>query len=219
MEKIASRTRKLAPRHVESHGTRHNGGAARLDSPLRFLGEFVREPLRVGSVWPSSRALSQKVVDCCKFKPGDTVVELGPGSGPFTELLLKRLNRHGRLIAVELNAANAEALRRRFTNCEVVHDTAENLADHMNGCKASCIVSGLAWGNMLPKTQNRIFKAILKSLRPGGQFVAFAYVHAAWFPTSLRFRRRLQQHFARVETTPVVWRNLPPAFVFRCSLS
>jgi phospholipid N-methyltransferase len=58
--------------------------------------------------------------------------------------------------------------------------------------------------------------AVLKSLVPGGQFVAFAYVHAVWYPTSLRFRRRLARHFDRVETTSIVWRNLPPAFVYRC---
>jgi phosphatidylethanolamine/phosphatidyl-N-methylethanolamine N-methyltransferase len=198
VEKSATRHQKLAPRHMEQNGARHSGAGARHDSPFRFLGEFVREPLRVGSVWPSSKILSQLVVDCCEFKPYDTVVELGPGSGPFTGLLLKRLNRRGRLLAVELNATNAATLRRKFAHCEVIHDSAENLSTHMNGDKATCIVSGLAWGNMLPKTQNRIFKAILRSLSPGGQFVAFGYVHAAWFPTSLRFRRQLCRHFARV---------------------
>jgi phospholipid N-methyltransferase len=24
------------------------------------------------------------------------------------------------------------------------------------------------------------------------------------------------QEFARVETTPIIWRNLPPAYVYRC---
>lgn len=188
----------------------------RSSSPLRFLGAFVREPLKVGSIWPSSRALSQVVADCCDFRPGDTVVELGPGTGPFTGLLLKRLNRRGRLLALEINASNVTVLRRRFPQCDVIEDSAEHLPKYLNGHRADCVVSGLAWGNMLPRTQNKIFAAILKSLAPGGQFVAFAYVHAAWLPTSRRFRRRLERHFNRVETTPIVWRNLPPAFVFRC---
>jgi phospholipid N-methyltransferase len=98
----------------------------------------------------------------------------------------------------------------------VVEDSAENLPGHLNGHRAHCVVSGLAWGNMFPRTQNKILRAILASLAPGGQFVAFAYVHAMWFPTSLRFRRQLKRHFTRVETTPVIWHNLPPAYVFRC---
>jgi phosphatidylethanolamine/phosphatidyl-N-methylethanolamine N-methyltransferase len=188
----------------------------RPDSPLHFLGAFVRKPFTVGAVWPSSPALSRVVVDGCEIRPGGTIVELGPGTGPFTELILQRLNGGGRFFAVEINPTNARVLRRRFPRCEVIQDSAENLPRHLGSQRADCIVSGLAWASMLPRTQNRIFRAVLTSLAPGGQFVAFAYLHAAWLPTSMRFRLRLRRHFDRVETTPVVWRNLPPAFVYRC---
>jgi phosphatidylethanolamine/phosphatidyl-N-methylethanolamine N-methyltransferase len=185
-------------------------------SPLSFVEAFLREPLTVGSFWPSSRRLAQVVVESCDFKPEDTVVELGPGTGAFTEPLLERLDDGGRLLALEITATNIALLRRQFPRCEVIHDSAEHLGRHLGGGKADCIISGLAWGNMLPATQDRIFDAILSSLAPGGQFVAFGYFHAVWFPTTQRFRRRLYRSFERVETTPVVWRNLPPAFVYRC---
>src|SRR5882724_6396340 len=67
------------------------------DSPLHFLGEFVREPLKVGAILPSSKALSRVVVESCHIHSHDTVVELGPGTGAFTGLILKRLNVRGRL--------------------------------------------------------------------------------------------------------------------------
>ena len=190
--------------------------AARMNSPLRFLGTFARQPLTVGALWPSSESLSRVVVDSCDLEPGATVVELGAGTGAFTGLLMERMRGRGRFLAVEINSTNAALLRRRFPRCEVIHDSAENLRDHLGGRQADCVVSGLAWGTMSPRMQNQILRAILKSLKPGGQFIAFAYVHAAWLPTSLRFRQRLQRHFQRLETTPIVWRNLPPAFVFRC---
>ncbi len=186
------------------------------DSPLHFLGEFVRQPLKVGAILPSSKALSRVVVASCHINPADTIVELGPGTGAFTGLILKRLGARGRLMAVELNPTHAEILRRRFPKCEVIEDSAEHLTRHLDGELADCIVSGLAWGTMRPRLQNQILRAILRSLKPGGQLVAFAYVHAAWLPTSRRFRQRLERHFKQVETTPIVWRNLPPAFVFRC---
>jgi len=206
----ASVKRRPAPARSNSAATRKQ------DSPLRFLSEFVREPLKVGAVWPSSKALSRLVADCCEIKSGATVVELGPGTGAFTGPILKRMNGRGRFLAVEINANHAAMLRHRFPRCEIIEDSAENLHRHLNGSRADCIVSGLAWGTMLPRTQSQILRSILKSLSPGGQFIAFAYVHAAWLPTSWRFRQRLVRHFKRVETTPIVWRNLPPAFVFRC---
>jgi len=186
------------------------------DAPLSFLAAFAREPFTVGSLWPSSKTLSKVVADSCEIKPGATVVELGPGTGAFTGPILQRLNGHGRFLAVEINETNVKVLQRRFPRCRVVHGSAAQLPDHLEGRLADCIVSGLAWGNMLPRTQNELLRAILKSLKHKGQFIAFAYAHAAWMPTSLLFRQRLRRHFERIETTPIVWRNLPPAFVFRC---
>lgn len=195
------------------------GGSARAlerNAPWRFLAAFLREPLRVGAPWPSSRALARAVVDACRFPPHATVVELGPGTGAFTELLLQRLDQRGRLLAIEINSANVELLRRRFPHCRIIHDSAENLLAHLHGQRCDCIVSGLAWANMLPGLQDRIFSAICRGLSPSGQFVAFAYIHARWAPTTLRFRRLLFEHFARVETSPIIWQNLPPAYVYSC---
>jgi phospholipid N-methyltransferase len=189
---------------------------SRFTSACRFVEAFIREPLSVGALWPSSSQLSNVVVDSCDFSPGDTLVELGPGTGAFTGLLQKRVHGRGRLLAMEISETNITELRRRFPHCETIHDSAENLPQHLNGSRARCIVSGLAWGNMMPAMQDRIFNAILQSLAPSGQLVAFAYVHATWFPTSRRFKRRLLENFSRVEKTPIIWRNLPPAFVYRC---
>jgi phospholipid N-methyltransferase len=183
---------------------------------LRFLESFLRDPLSVGSCWPSSTALCRAVVDDCDFEPGDTVVELGPGTGAFTELLLERLDGRGRLLAMEISETNIAELRRRLPHCTTIHDSAEHLPKYLKTRRAKCIISGLAWGNMLPATQDRIFSAMLKSLTPSGQFVAFAYTHAIWFPTSRRFRHQLLKHFARVEKTPIIWRNFPPAYVYHC---
>ena len=183
---------------------------------LKFVGAFIREPFKVGSFWPSSAALSRALVGGCEFQADDTVVELGPGTGNFTKLLLERLQGPGRMVALELSPTNISVLQKRFAPCKIIHDSAENLARYVEPGSARCVVSGLAWGNMLPALQDRILDAVLTSLSPRGQFVAFGYIHAKWFPTSLRFRRRLLQDFRRVETTPIVWRNLPPAFVYRC---
>ncbi len=182
----------------------------------QFVRAFVREPLKVGAIWPSSETLSRAVANACDFAPHDTVVELGPGTGNFTQLLSERLDKSGRLVALELSATNVQVLRRRFPKGEIHFDSAEHLARHVAPQTARCVVSGLAWGNMLPAMQDRIMSAITTSLAPGGQFVAFGYSHARYYPTTLRFRKLMFREFARVETTPIIWRNLPPAYVYRC---
>lgn len=195
--------------------------APRSDSHGRweFFSAFLREPLKVGAFWPSSPVLSQQIVEGCQLESREMVVELGPGTGAFTRLILDRMNPRSRFFAVELNQMNVAQLRRAFPKLQVYPDSAEHLPNYLKqnaAKKADCIISGLAWGNMLPATQNRIFDAVTQSLAPGGLFTTFAYVHAQVLPTSLRFRKRLFDHFSKIEVTPIVWRNLPPAFIYRC---
>lgn len=185
-------------------------------SRLRFLKAFVRAPLRVGSVWPSSPALSSVMADSCDIEAGATVVELGAGTGAFTGPLLRRIQGRGRLLAFEIDERHAALLRRRFPGSTIIHDSAENLPRYVGAHRASCVVSGLPWGNMRPQLQDRILGAILRSLAPGGQFLAFGYVHAAVLPSTRRFQGLLAEHFSSVTTTPIVWRNFPPAYVYQC---
>lgn len=182
----------------------------------KFVRAFVREPLKVGAIWPSSEQLSRAIAAACEFKPADTVVELGPGTGNFTELLLQRLSPAGRFVALELSETNVNVLKHRFPQSEIHFDSAENLGAHVTAGSAQCIVSGLAWGNMLPALQDRIMNAIVTALAPGGEFVGFAYSHARYYPTTVRFRRLMQKRFASFETTPIIWGNVPPAYVYVC---
>src|ERR1041385_1553701 len=122
-------------------------------SHLRFVEAFIREPFKVGALWPSSDELSRAVVDGCDFKRDDLVVELGPGTGSFTKLLLKRPGRRGRPLPMEIRHTNTPEWRRRFPHCDVIPDSAEHLPLHLGDAKANCVVSGLAWGNMLPALQ------------------------------------------------------------------
>ncbi|MFM1767526.1 MAG: hypothetical protein RJA22_55 [Verrucomicrobiota bacterium] len=193
---------------------RPQGLAAR----LRFLSTFLVEPFTVGSVWPSSETLARRIAEHCDIRSGHTVVELGPGTGVVTEQLLRRVQEEGggRLVGVEINRSSATVLRRRLPDCEVIHGSAEHLPRFFGRGGADCIISGLAWGNMMPRLQNRILAAILRALAPGGQFVGFGYAHAAWYPTTRRFQGRLRDRFGRVELSPVIWKNLPPAFIYRC---
>jgi phospholipid N-methyltransferase len=78
------------------------------------------------------------------------------------------------------------------------------------------IVSGLPWASTPFALQKRILAAIVRSLAPTGRFTTFAYLPARWMPGAIRFRRQLEASFGHVELSPVVWRNLPPAFVYRC---
>ena len=189
---------------------------------LEFLGNFLRKPASTGSFAPSSPWLARAMVRGCDLKNARTVIEFGPGTGAFTRLILRRIGEQTTFFAMELDGEQACRLQQRFPGLHVYNDSAEKiqryLAQHGRK-KADYIISGLPWGNMSVKVQEPILDAVLASLAPDGTFTTFAYIHACWLPTALSFRKRIKEHFAEVKTSRIIWKNTPPAFVYRCRLN
>jgi phospholipid N-methyltransferase len=185
---------------------------------FQFLSAFLRNPLAVGAVLPSSAALARAMLADCDLEHARLVVELGPGTGAFTRLILDRVGSQTAFFVMELDANSAARLQARFPGLEVHHESAERLAAHVerHGLKADCVVSGLPWANMSAALQGRVLEAIVGCLSEGGVFTSFAYAHAWRLPGSRRFRDLLLRRFQSVRVSSVVWRNFPPAFVYRC---
>ena len=185
----------------------------------RMLSTFVRQPFRTGTVVPSSQALAELMVEDMGLAQADTVVELGPGTGVFTRVIAERVKPEALVLAFEIDETLARELRERLPRVRVVNDSAENLPRHLQEAGragADAILSGLPWANFSRELQERLLAAVVAGLRPGGRFATFAYIPAAHFPSGRRFRALLEASFPRVATTRVVYRNFPPAFVYRC---
>ncbi|MFC4534773.1 class I SAM-dependent methyltransferase [Sphaerisporangium dianthi] len=182
-----------------------------------FFGQFVKAPGTTGAVAPSSRRLA-KVVSAPVPERGDPViVELGPGTGVFTEEIQRRLNGRGHHLAIEINPALAARLTERHPGARVIVADAVNLprllAEHGLG-RADAVISGLPWAAFPAVLQDRLLGAITEILAPDGAFTTFAYVHARTLPPAIRFRRRLLEAFEEVVPSRTVWGNVPPAFVY-----
>jgi phospholipid N-methyltransferase len=206
--------------HTRKPARGGNGWETKFGEHLSFFAAFLREPTTVGAVCPSSRALARAMVEGFSLDRADTVVEIGPGTGAFTALIRERLGRQTTFLAMELNDTHAHGLRRRFPDLHVYHDSAERLTECLarHGKKQTdYVISGLPWVNLSATVRERIMEAIAASLAPQGTFTTFAYIHACWLPAGRQFRSTLQERFAQVSTSPIVWRNVPPAFVYRCS--
>jgi phospholipid N-methyltransferase len=151
-----------------------------------------------------------------------TVVELGPGTGVFTRAICERVPAEALVLAVEIDPRMVALLEPRFPRVRIVNGSAEHLDQWLADAgrsKADAILSGLPWAGFPEELQRRLLAAAVGALRPGGRFATFAYSHAAWLPPGRRFRALLAASFGSVEVTRVVWPNLPPAFVYRCTRS
>ncbi|MDX3104562.1 class I SAM-dependent methyltransferase [Nonomuraea angiospora] len=181
-----------------------------------FLGQWLRSPLRIGAVAPSSRHLA-RAVSCPLPEQGEpVVVELGPGTGPFTAEIQRRLGGRGRHLAIELNPRLADLLRRRYPGAEVIQEDAKHLRrllDERGIERADVVVSGLPWTLFPAADQRQLMDATTAILGPYSAFTAFTYLHAVPLSSARRFRDLLADRFEEVIPSRTVWRNWPPAFV------
>jgi phospholipid N-methyltransferase len=59
----------------------------------------------------------------------------------------------------------------------------------------------------------QILESINDSLRPGGTFTTFQYVHAYRLPSAVAFRKQMSGLMGGVPRVRLVLRNFPPALV------
>ena len=84
---------------------------------MRTPGGFPPTLKRLGQHFLADERALERIVETLAPTGGDTVVEIGPGRGALTDLLVARA---GRVIAVELDRALAALLRERFAASRTV---------------------------------------------------------------------------------------------------
>ena len=187
-------------------------------STLKFLKEAVVANRSTGAIAPSSRFLANAVTDIAGVSRGKVIVEYGPGTGVFTEAILRKKAADAHFIALEVNPGFVEATRLRCPEATVIHDGAQNAAKYLRESgydHCDTIVSGLPWTNFSEALQDEILNATYDVLAPGGRFVTFAYLFSPLMPGGRRFlKHKLPAKFGKVTETRVVWANFPPCAVY-----
>jgi phospholipid N-methyltransferase len=188
-------------------------------STWTFLKRFIRHPGQVGAIAPSSEALAEEMVRWIDWPNIRHCVEYGPGTGVFTAAAQRSLAPGARFFAIERSPELAALTRQRCPGITVYEDSVANVEElcRREGIdRVDAIICGLPWASFPEALQAACLDATLRVMRPQGQFATFAYWQGLLLPAGQRFRRRLQDSFASVEFSPTVWRNLPPAFIYRC---
>ena len=185
----------------------------------KFLREFLRHPTTTGAVTPSSRHLARAITGWVNLSSARYVLEYGPGTGIFTDFILKQLPLGAQFAAIEINSRMAEIFRRRHPSLTLVEDSVANVVEicrRLEFPSVDCIVCGLPWSSFAEDQQAHFLEQIIAVLRPGGQFVTFAYLEGLLIPAGRKFPRLLRQYFPHVSRSHIVWLNLTPAFVYQC---
>ncbi len=201
---------------------------------LQFIAEAFRDFRHTGSVWPSSPILAQAMTSAIAAIDGPRrVLEVGPGTGPFTKAILRKLRAGDHFELVEINRNFCRKLekdvlsgyRERHPNVTVRLHCAPIEDARVEG-PFDVIVCGLPFNNFPPKLMRQIFRRMFALLKDDGELVYFEYagVRVLKGPVMDRAgRARLKRIDAYAKSLrrhhdgqkELVLGNFPPAIAYR----
>jgi phospholipid N-methyltransferase len=178
---------------------------------LLFFRALASNPRRVGAIAPSGSNLADLITSEITAATG-SVVELGPGTGVFTEALLARGVQEGDLTLIEYGSDFMRLLQLRFPRARVLWMDAAWVGSHnlFEGRPVGAVVSGLPLLNMTPRKLIAILTGAFGSMRAGGAFYQFSYGMGCPVPKPILERLGL-----KATCLGRVLLNVPPAAVYR----
>ena len=204
-----------------------------IETQLRFFGNFLKEPNRVGAVAPSSSRLCAALCGPARAFAGPRyILEVGAGTGAATRQIGRLLTKADRLDICEISDRFADILERDVLS-------APEFARHVKAGRVRLlrmpvqelpgerqydfILSGLPLTSFALREVEAVFEVIRRVLKPGGVFSYFEYM---WLRRTKRVlavgpkRQQIRDVSAYLTQTlrrhrfakSQVFRNLPPAY-------
>jgi phospholipid N-methyltransferase len=180
-----------------------------LNGRFAFFQEFLRHPLEIGSVVPSSRYLERRVLDAAAIETASTVIELGCGTGGTTRAILRAMAPNARLLSIDVNphfhamvsAIDDDRLIAHLGNARDLPD----ILSHYDLEPPEAVISGIPFSTMNREVGAEICEIIADLLVPNGRFVAYQ--------VSDRVAALCRPLFG-TERVALEFRNVPPMRVF-----
>ncbi len=175
-----------------------------------FFKGFLKHPVMVGSIIPSSAVTIKKVLEPVNWNECDVFVEYGPGVGTFCRPVLERMKPEATLVVIDLNPDFIDYLSKSIRDSRFypIHGSAADVQQILNDLgheKADYILSGLPFSTLPDQLGPKIAKETHEALRPGGAFLVYQFVKRA--------RDFMAPHFDRIDNDYSIW-NILPCHIF-----
>jgi phospholipid N-methyltransferase len=175
-----------------------------------FFKRFLKRPLQIASIVPSSQALVERVASKIDFDRARVIAEYGPGEGVHSRALAQRMRPDAQLLLFELDPALSRDLTRQFADDPrvlVVNANAATIRSELarRGIP-SCdyIISGIPFSILEIEKKRNLLRETYDALAPGGAFIIYQVTN------------ELRQHavdFAPDSESEYFLQNIPPMFI------
>ena len=177
---------------------------------VSLFHEFLHDK-KVASIFPSSKKTVDYICNLINFNKNLIIVEYGPGNGALTKEILKLMNNHSRIIAIETNKKLALFHKNiKDKKLIVVRDNAknvENILNKLNIKKVDYVISGIPFSMINLSDRNKIIKKTKDVLSDKGTFFVYQF--------KKDIEKDLDKYFPNIKKHHEII-NIPPLIIFEC---
>jgi phosphatidylethanolamine/phosphatidyl-N-methylethanolamine N-methyltransferase len=187
----------------------HNGIGQNVANAGLFFRRWMKNPLQMGSIVPSSPALCKRLAAQTHYKSDEIVVELGAGTGVISKAVIDAGLPAHRLTVVEIVPDMASHLRAALPGANVIEGDARRLPQlipqEFHG-KIGTVIVGIPLV-LLPVPEQRRFIDAIEAVAPGVGFILYSYCVTSPLP--------YEKHGLTAKREAWTPLNFPPASVWR----
>ncbi|HEY8559423.1 MAG TPA: methyltransferase domain-containing protein [Pyrinomonadaceae bacterium] len=186
-----------------------------MNENFQFLQAFLKNPLKVGAIAPSSPELAAKMIDGIHPDEDNVVLELGVGTGAITKFLQDKIPNDKSYLGVELDRNLVRTLNRNFPSLEIV---CGNATDAYSIHKKSglgnvrYIICCLPFVSLPNEVGEKILEEIDRFMQKGCTFRTFQYAHGYYMPSAIKLREFMRDRYGKSRRSKLIVKNVPPAY-------
>lgn len=186
-----------------------------MNENFQFLQAFLKNPLKVGAIAPSSPELAQKMTKDILPDENNIILELGVGTGAITKVLQEIIPDEKSYLGIELDKGLVKSLKKNFPKLKVIRGNAcEVFSLHQKTQlgKVGYIISCLPFVSIPNEIGEIILTEIDKFMEKGCVFRTFQYAHGYYFPSAIKLREYMDKNYGKAKKSQIIMKNVPPAY-------
>lgn len=186
-----------------------------MNENIEFLQAFLKNPLKVGSIAPSSPELAQKMIEGIFPDREAIVLELGVGTGAITKFLQEIVPNRESYLGIEIDKTLVRLLKGNFPALKIVRGNALDafsIYKKTGFGKVGYIICCLPFVSLPNEVGEEILSEIDKFMEQGCVFRTFQYAHGYYFPSAMKLREHMRHRYGKARKSPLIVKNVPPAY-------
>lgn len=191
-----------------------------MNENLQFLQAFLKNPAKVGAIAPSSPELAAEMLDGLTPDDNNIVLELGVGTGAITRFLQGIIPNERSYLGIELDQDLVRTLGGKFPDLNIVCGSASDaysIHKRSGLGKVRYVVCCLPFVSLPKEVSESVLTEIEKFMEEGCELRIFQYAHGYFLPPAIKLRELLKARYGKSKRSPLVLKNVPPAFTLTWS--